>query len=71
MNASDPKRRFFYHYRKMDGRMSVHFKGQCFPCQHVKCLVPCETKRNTQQPYLVLQGYATRVIIEKDTAWIQ
>lgn len=53
--------RFFYHYRKQDGKMSVHFRGQCLPCQDVKCLVPCETKRNKRQPRLVLQGFASKV----------
>jgi hypothetical protein len=45
-----PIRRFFYHYRKCDGQMSVHFQGQCVPC-----------KGNKRQPFLVMQGWATKI----------
>ena len=55
------KYRFFYHYRRSDKRMSVHFRNQCIPCEGVICNVPCETKRNKIQPYLVLQGFASSV----------
>ncbi len=55
------KYRFFYHYRKCDGKMSVHFKGRCIPCFDVDCQVPAKTKRNKRQPYLVMQGYASNV----------
>jgi len=55
------KYRFFYHYRRSDKRMSVHFKKQCIPCEDVICEVACETKRNKIQPYLVLQGFANSV----------
>lgn len=55
------KRRFFYHYRKCDGQMSVHFQGICYPCHDVDCQVPCETKRNKRQPYLVMRGYASKI----------
>jgi len=63
-------RRFFYHYRKCDGQMSVHFKGQCIPCKNVECTVPCETKRNKRQPYLVMQGWATKIHKLGDTVRI-
>lgn len=53
--------RFFYHYRRSDKKMSVHFRKQCMPCDDVICKVPCETKRNKIQPYLVLQGFASNV----------
>lgn len=58
------KKRFYYHYRKCDRLMSVHFEGTCFPVQHVKCHVPCETKWNKRQPYLVMRGWASSVTIE-------
>lgn len=54
--------RFFYHYRRSDKKMSVHFKGQCVPCDDIICNVPCETKRNKIQPYLVIQGYCREII---------
>jgi hypothetical protein len=64
------RRRFFYHYRKCDGQMSVHFKGRCIPCKNVECAVACETKRNKRQPYLVMQGWATGISKLGDTVRI-
>lgn len=56
--------RFFFHYRKCDGRMSVHFRGSCTPCDDVVCRPKCETKRNKRQPYLVMQGFATGITVD-------
>jgi len=53
--------RFFYHYRRSDKKMSVHFRGSCYSTENVDCKVPCQTKRNKIQPYLVLQGYCTEL----------
>ena len=64
------KYRFFYHYRKQTKGMTVHFKGKCIPCIDVKCEQPCETKRNKQQPLLVMQGYCYDVKLIEDTAYI-
>ena len=50
--------------------MTVHFRGKCMPCIDVKCNAPVETKRNKQQPYLVMQGFAKSVSIEGDTCII-
>lgn len=63
---STKKYRFFYHYRRSDGLMSIHFKKQCIPVESVECNVPCETKRNKVQPYLVLQGYCTDIKLENN-----
>ena len=51
--------------------MSVHFKKQCIPAMDVDCRVPCETKRNKIQPYLVMQGFAENVRIENDKVIIE
>lgn len=67
----DKQYRFFYHYRRSDKKMSVHFRNQCIPCEDVICKVPCETKRNKIQPFLVLQGFATEVYIEDNKAIIK
>jgi hypothetical protein len=48
--------RFFYHYRKQTGGMTVHFRGVCHPCNNVFCKVTTETKWNKTQPRLVIQG---------------
>ena len=65
------KYRFFYHYRRSDKKMSVHFRKQCIPVNNIECQVTSETKRNKVQPYLVLQGYCSEVIIEGDKAIIK
>lgn len=57
------KYRFYYHYRKCDKKMSVHFRKQCIPTDEIECNVPCETKRNKTQPYLVMRGYCEKVEI--------
>ncbi len=64
-------RRFFYHYRKCDKRMSVHFKNQCIPVMDVVCKVPCETHRNKRQPFLVMRGFASSVRVEGGKAIIE
>lgn len=65
------KYRFFFHYRKMTGGMTVHFRGRCITCFDVKCLVPCETKRNKTQPKLVMQGKCESVTVENSVAIIK
>lgn len=57
------KYRFFYHYNKQNKKMSLHFKKTCYIVNDVRCIVPCETKWNKRQPNLVMQGFATDVII--------
>lgn len=44
--------------------MSVHFRGKCYRTPNVDCQVPCETKWNKRQPYLVLQGWAHEITEE-------
>lgn len=67
----DKKYRFFYHYRRSDKRMSVHFMKQCIPCENVICNVPCETKRNKTQPFLVLQGFAKNIRFDNNNVIIE
>lgn len=65
------KYRFFYHYRKETGGMTVHFRKKCYAVENVNCKVACETKFNKQQPRLVMQGFAESVEIENETATIK
>ena len=62
--------RFYYHYYKQYKEMSVHYRGTCHRVKGIVCNVPCETKYNKRQPYLVMQGYCSSVIIENNTAYI-
>jgi len=64
------KYRFFFHYRKQTGGMTVHFRNQCIPVIDVECKVKCETKRNKNQPHLVLRGYCHDVLVEGNKAII-
>ena len=61
------KRRFFYHYRRSTGGMTVHYKGQCYPCKDVMCIVPTETYHRKDQPRLVIRGFCKAIRIEGDT----
>jgi len=61
------KRRFFYHYRKQTEAMSVHWDKKCHVASGVTCLVPTETKWNSDQPKLVIQGWANSVTFDPDT----
>ena len=63
-------RRFFFHYRKMDGRMSVHYKQQCFVVDDVECNVPVKTKRNNRQPRLVMAGDCEKIVFKNKIAII-
>lgn len=64
-------RRFFYHFRKVDRHMTIHFNGACLRVWDVECRVPCETKRNKRQPFLVLQGMAKRVTLRQTPAGLR
>jgi hypothetical protein len=59
--TSPKKYRFFYHYRKAANAMSVHWRNKCQLAKNIVCNVPTETKWNSDQPHLVIQGYATSI----------
>jgi hypothetical protein len=65
------KYRFFYHFYKQKGKMSVHFRNSCTVVDNVECRVPCETKWNKTQPRLVMRGFATEVKIFEGKAIIE
>ncbi len=58
--------KFFYHYRRQTKKMSIHFRGECSSVMDVICRVPCHTKRNKRQPFLVMEGKAHSVTIVPD-----
>lgn len=64
------KYRFFYHFFKQKGKMSVHFKKSCTVVDDVICNVPCETKWKPTQPRLIMQGFAQDVKFVKNKAYI-
>lgn len=66
------KYRFFYHYYKQYNEMSIHFRGNCYRVKDVECEVQCETKWNDhKQPHLVMQGWCSEVIIDKNKGIIK
>jgi hypothetical protein len=60
------KYRFFYHYNKCTKRLSIHFRGTCHSVDDILCYVTTESKHNKRQPFLVMQGHAAMVRIERD-----
>lgn len=64
-------KRFFFHYRKSTGGMTVHYNKTCIPCKDIVCEVPVETHRNKQEPKLVLRGFAKEVKIIDEIAYIK
>ena len=65
------KYRFFYHFYKQKGKMSVHFRNTCNIVDEIECIVSCETKWNKTQPRLVMRGWANKVTIKNGKAIIQ
>lgn len=63
--------RFYYHYRRFDNRLSVHFRGKCIPCDNVDCRVPCKSKWNKRQPFLVMQGFCSDIELNNGTMLIK
>lgn len=64
------KKRFFFHFRKQTGELTLHWKNQCISVKNIECNVPVETKWNNQQPKIVLRGFATEVQIIDNKAII-
>ncbi len=64
------KYRFFYHYFKQRKCMSIHFKGACEQVDDIQCEVPCETKWNKTMPQLVMRGWASKITIRNNKAYI-
>lgn len=62
--------RFFYHFYKQKGKMSIHFKKSCTVVDNIICNVKCETKWKPTQPKLVMQGFAKNVEIKNGIALI-
>jgi hypothetical protein len=60
------KTRFFFHYNKFTGKMTVHYKGECILANDIDCQVPCETKWNKIQPHLVMRGWCTEIKIDEN-----
>lgn len=60
--------RFFYHYHKVRGDLTVHYRGKCYSVRDLYCMSPTESKWSTKQPKLVMQGWAVMLVIENDKA---
>lgn len=60
------KYRFFYHYYKQKGKMSVHFRNKCYVTDNIKCEVTCETKWKKTQPKLIMQGWCEEIIVTNE-----
>jgi hypothetical protein len=62
---------YFYHYNKPSSRaakkplMSVHFNKKCHIVDHVQCMVPCATFHRKIQPFCVMKGKCSSVVINR------
>jgi len=65
------KYRFFYHYFKQKGKMSVHFRNQCIIVDNVECNTSCETHWQDRQPRLIMRGKAKSVTVVNGKAIIE
>lgn len=65
------KYRFFYHYNKLNKKITVHYRGKCIIEKDVHCEVPTESKWNKTQPNLVVQGWAKQVKVINNTIFIK
>lgn len=65
------KKRFFFHFRKSTGELTLHWNKQCIPIKDIECNVPVETKWNNKQPRVVLRGFASSVEIIDNKAIIK
>lgn len=63
-------KRFFFHFRKVTGELTLHWNKQCISIKDIVCNVPIQTKWNKQQPRVVLQGFANNVEINNGIAII-
>ena len=71
------KRKFFLHYNKPLSQqrgcmmMTVHHAGVCHMVRHVVCSVPTRSRERRVQPRCVIEGLATAVRVEGETAHIE
>jgi hypothetical protein len=70
MEVKLKKRRFFFHFRKSTGELTLHWNKQCIQVKDIVCNVPLETKWNKQQPRVVLRGFASDIQITNGKALI-
>lgn len=63
-------KRFFFHFRKSTGELTLHYNKSCIPVKNVVCNVKLETKWNKQQPRVVLRGFSKDIKIINNTAYI-
>lgn len=67
---------FWFHYNKPYSRehgvdkWSLHHRNTCYIVDKIVCNVPTFSKNNKKQPRVVMKGYASKVIIEDNTATI-
>jgi len=64
------KKRFFFHFRKSTGELTLHWNKHCIAVKDIDCRVPVETKWNKIQPKVVLRGFANKIEIIDNKAVI-
>lgn len=63
------RKRFFFHYNKPESKRqgkviwSVHWNKTCYLVHHIRCYTYTESKINKRQPYAVIRGMGTVLIL--------
>jgi hypothetical protein len=69
MAMSRKQYRFWFHYNKPVSKQtgehlwSVHYRKKCYIVKEIQLLATAFSKINKSQPYAVMQGYATDVVV--------
>jgi len=63
--------RFFYHYNHSKRALTVHFKKKCYITKNIECYVKSNSKWNSAQPTLVMQGFCSELLISEDLICIK
>ena len=67
---------FFFHYNKPLSKkhkkpiISIHYQKQCLYVENVVCSVPTRGKIRNKQPYFVMCGKATNILVKEKIAYI-
>jgi hypothetical protein len=65
---------FWFHYNKPASRaagkpqVSIHYRGSCYVVDNIECDVPIWGHINKRQPYFVMKGKCSSMVIAKNRA---
>lgn len=69
-------RAFFFHYNKPESKkqqkpiISIHYDNQCMFVENIVVNVPTKGRLRKRQPYFVMSGKATEIVIKDNVATV-